>query len=135
MSTQVTTIKEILSWIDRYIIPLAAIGIGIFFLFHHFAKPPIKTPDDVVYVQGKVADYSFLPKPGQRATLERYYIWMDNYACTLQIKADYMSYFTVQDLNGISKKETVYRSPFPKDMSTICKTEKARFSSFQLTRV
>jgi hypothetical protein len=114
MSTQVTTTKEILSWIDTYIVSIAAIGIGLFFFFHHVARPHLKTPNDVVYVEGKVTNYSFQPKPGQRAALEQYYIWLDNYACTFQIKADYLSYFYRSRFERDIKKGDTIRISIPK---------------------
>jgi len=101
-SKQMATIKEIFKWVDQYTATIAAIGIGLFFIFHHFGRPNLKTPSSVVYVEGKVTDYSFPHKPGHKVAPKQYYIWLDNYACTFQIKSDFISYF--------------YRSRFERDV-------------------
>ena len=90
---KVTTIKKILKWVNTYIATVAAIGVGLFFFFHQLERPNLKTPDKILHLEGQVIDYSFQLKRGYRATLKQYYIWLDNYDCTFQIKADFLSYF------------------------------------------
>lgn len=129
-----TTIKKILSWIDTYIVSIAAMGIGIFFFLHHLERPHLKTPNDVVYVEGKVADYSFEPKPGQKATLEHYYIRLDNYACTFRIKTDYLSYFYRSRFERDIKKGDSIRISIPKIYANHLKDSKSKIFILSVTK-
>lgn len=70
-----------------------AVAVGLFMLFHQFERPNLKTSDKILHIQGQVDQYSFQRKPGYRATLKQYYIWLNNYPCTFQIKADFLSFF------------------------------------------
>jgi hypothetical protein len=106
--------KKILNWVDQYTLTIAAIGIGIFFFYHHYTRPRLKAPDDVVYVEGRVADYLFQHKPENRVALKKYYIWLDNYACTFQIKTDYLSYFYQSRFERDVKKGDSIRLSIPK---------------------
>ena len=86
-------LKKIFKWLDKYIVTVAAVTGGLFMFYHQFERPNLKTPDSIMFVEGQVVDYSFQRKIGYRATRRQYYIWLDNYPCTFQIKADFISYF------------------------------------------
>ena len=134
MSTHVTTIKQILNWVDTYIVTIAAIGIGLFFFFHHFDRPILKTPSNVVFVEGKVADYSFQHKPDNRVALNKYYIWLDNYACTFQIKTDYLSYFYQSRFERDIKKGDSIRLSIPKIYENQLKDRKSKIFILSVTK-
>jgi hypothetical protein len=87
------TLKKILKWIYNYTATVAAIGIGLFFFIHQFERPNLKTADKIITLEGNVTNFSFNHKAGYKANLKQYYIWLDNYPCTFQIKADFLSYF------------------------------------------
>jgi hypothetical protein len=134
LSTQVTTIQKILNWIDTYIVPIAAIGIGIFFFLHHYARPVLKNPYDVVYIEGRVADYSSRPQQGQQATLNQYYIWLDNYPCIFQIKADYLSYFYRSRFERDVKKGDSIRLSIPKVYENQLKNRKSKIFTLSVSK-
>lgn len=134
MSTKVTSIKEILNWVDSYIVTIAAIGIGIFFFFHHVERPELKTPSNVVFIEGKVADYSFEHKPSHRPALKQYYIWLDNYPCTFRIKTDYLSYFYQSRFERDIKKGDSISLSIPKVYETQLKERKSKIIILSITK-
>jgi hypothetical protein len=87
-------------------------AIGLAILYHHFQRPDLKTSDKILHIEGHVDQYSFQQKSGHRATLKQYYIWLDNYPCTFQIKADFIPFFNQTQFeseikNGVSLKLTI----------------------------
>lgn len=86
-------LKNIFNWVDKYFVTVLTVAIALFMLYHQFERPNLNTPDKILHLQGQVDEYSFQRKPGYRATLKQYYIWLDNYPCTFQIKADFLSFF------------------------------------------
>jgi hypothetical protein len=88
------TIRQILKWIDKYTATVAAVSVGLFFFYHQTTRPNLSSNDDILLLEGRVVDYSFKRgTPSLRATSKLYYIWLDNYPCTFQIKADFLSFF------------------------------------------
>ncbi|GHS94095.1 hypothetical protein FACS1894207_1680 [Bacteroidia bacterium] len=66
---------------------------GLFFCYHYIDKPKIKTVDDLLFLQGPLADYSFVYEINGRRSSTLYYIWLDNLPCTFQIPADWVDSF------------------------------------------
>jgi hypothetical protein len=89
----VTKIKKILKWMNTYTAAIAIVSIGMFFFYHEFERPKLKTSIDILQLEGKVTNYSFTIKSGFKSTLKQYYIWLENYPCAFQIKADFLPYF------------------------------------------
>ncbi|UOK42156.1 MULTISPECIES: hypothetical protein [Flavobacterium] len=67
--------------------------VGIFFLYHQYERPNIKSIDDITFIEGRIKDYSFKYKGGGRAISRQFYIWVQGYDCKFQIAADYLPYF------------------------------------------
>lgn len=88
-----TLLKNILNWLDNYTGPFVSIVVGVFLIIHQMGRPNLKTQDDLMTLEGNVTHFSFKYKPGYKATLMQYYIRLDNYPCTFQIKADFLPYF------------------------------------------
>ncbi len=86
-------LKRIFKWVDNYFVTVAAIAVGLLFFYHEFTRPNLTSKNDVLYIEGQVSDYSFKRIPGFRSSSEQYYIWLDEYPCTFQIKADFISFF------------------------------------------
>ena len=88
------TLKEILKWTNKYTATVAAVMVGIFFLYHQTTRPTLSSNNDILNIAGRVSNYSFkIGGPSGRATSKLYYIWLDNYPCSFQIKADFLSFF------------------------------------------
>ena len=75
----------------------------------------MKTKDDITFLEGNVADFSFEIKSGYKSSLKQYYIWLDNYPCTFQIKADFLPYFFQSRFEDEIKKGDKIRVAIPKD--------------------
>jgi hypothetical protein len=108
-------LKKTLIWIDTYIVTIATISIGILFFVHQFEKPNLKTKDDIMFLEGNVADFSFEIKSSYKASLNQYYIWLNNYPCTFQIKADFLPYFFQSRFEDEIKKGDKIRVAIPRD--------------------
>ncbi|HEY3371523.1 MAG TPA: hypothetical protein VGK10_11775 [Prolixibacteraceae bacterium] len=134
MSKQVTPINDIFKWVDTYTATIAAIGIGLFFFFHHLEKPKVKTPYKVVDIEGQVADYSFQPQPGKKATLKQYYIWLDNYACTFQIKTDFLTYFYRSRFERDVKRGDSIRISIPKIYESKLQDKKSKIFTLSISK-
>ncbi|KUO69397.1 MAG: hypothetical protein APF83_11335 [Lutibacter sp. BRH_c52] len=88
------TLKKILKWTNKYTATVAVVAVGIFFLYHQTTRPTLSSNDDLLNIVGRVTNYSFkIGRPSSRATSKLYYIWLDNYPCSFQIKADFLSFF------------------------------------------
>ncbi len=109
------TIKKILKWVDNYTVTVACIAGGLFFLYHQLTRPNLKSKDDILQVEGQVSNYSFKRIPGARATSKQYYIWLDNYPCTFQIKADFLSFFFQSSFENEIRKGDNVKLTIPKD--------------------
>jgi hypothetical protein len=90
----VQKVKKILKWIDKYTATVVAIAVGLFFLYHQTTRPTLSSKNDILNIDGRITNHSFkIGGPSARATSKQYYIWLDNYPCTFQIKADFLSFF------------------------------------------
>ena len=92
------------------------IAIGLAILYHHFQRADLKTPDKILHIEGRVSQYSFQQKPGHRATLKQYYIWLDNYPCTFQIKADFLPFFNQTQFESEIKNGDNLQLTIPKEL-------------------
>jgi hypothetical protein len=68
-------------------------AVGLFFFYHQYERPNIKSSADITFVEGQIKDYFFTYKGGGRASSRKFYIWLQGYDCTFQIAADYLSSF------------------------------------------
>jgi hypothetical protein len=87
--------KNISPWLDRdyYLFTTATILVTIA-IFHHFlTKDKFENDQAITRIKGNFIDYSFVHAQGARGTTRTYYFWLDNYDCTFQIPADYLSFF------------------------------------------
>ena len=89
---QKTFWRIVLRWIDRdyYLFTTGTFLISILIFYHSFTKDKFSNDSDLTKVSGKLIDYSFTH--GSRGT-KMYYLWLENYQCTFQIPADYLSIF------------------------------------------
>ena len=81
--------KEINKWFVLMLFP----SVGLFLLFHYTQRPKVENQNDLIYVEGRIKDYSFEYKSGGKATSRQFYIWIQGYDCKFQIIADYLPYF------------------------------------------
>lgn len=109
------TIKKTLKWLNTYDAIVFAVAVSLFFFYHQFERPKVKTSADILHLEGKVIGYSFQLKPGFRATLKQYYIWLDNYPCSFQIKADFLSYFYQTKFENEIKTGDIIKLTIPKE--------------------
>jgi hypothetical protein len=112
----VKRLKNIFDLVDKYFVAVLTVTIGLAIFYHHFERPNLKTPDKLLYIEGQVDQYSFQRKPGYRATLKQYYIWLDNYPCTFQIKADFLSFFNQTQFENEVKKGDKLKLTIPKEI-------------------
>lgn len=84
-----TTTQKILRFFALSLFPI----VGIFFLYHQYERPNIKSVNDITFIEGRIKDFSFKYKGGGRAMSRQFYIWVQGYDCKFQIAADYLSYF------------------------------------------
>jgi hypothetical protein len=84
--------SKINPWLDRdyYAFTSITILLSIVTLSYFFTKDKIRSENDLTKIEGKYNSYSF--KKGNRGTL-MYYFWLNEYKCTFQIPANYISYF------------------------------------------
>jgi hypothetical protein len=106
---------KILKWLDTYTATVFTVVVGLFFFYHQFERPNLKTSNNILHLEGKVSDYSFQLKPGYRATLKQYYIWLGNYPCSFQIKADFLSYFYQTKFENEVKTGDIIKLTIPKE--------------------
>lgn len=91
-------------------------AIGLAILYHHFQRPDLTAADKILHIEGHVVQYSFQEKPGHRATLKQYYIWLDNYPCTFQIKADFLPFFNKKQFESEIKNGDNLKLTIPKEL-------------------
>lgn len=109
------TIKKILKWTNKYTATVAAILVGLFFLYHQTTRPTLSSNDDLLNLTGNISNYSFkIGGPSARATSKQYYIWLDNYPCTFQIKADFLSFFRQTLFENEIKRDNKLHITIPK---------------------
>jgi hypothetical protein len=110
------TLKKILSWTNKYTATVASLAVGLFFLYHHTTRPTLSSSDDILNIGGRITNYSFkIGGPSARATSKQYYIWLDNYPCTFQIKADFLSFFYQTKFENEIKKGDNLKLTIPKE--------------------
>jgi len=98
--------------------------IGIFFLYHQTQRPKVKSENDLIYIDGKIKDYSFAYQSG-RSTSKIFYIWIEGYKCKFQIIADYISYFEKSKFEENKKLGDSLSISIPKENETeLYKNEK-----------
>jgi len=115
----VQTLKKTLKWIDKYTATVAAIAVGIFFLYHQTTRPTLSSKDDILNIAGSVTNYSFkIGGPSARATSKQYYIWLDNYPCTVQIKADFLPFFRQTLFENEIRKGKELQLTIPKEFES-----------------
>jgi len=76
----------------------------IYFLYIGLTREKIESENDLTEVHGKFSNYSFKDNTGNKRQGHQYYIWIDSYRNTFQIKADYLKIF-----NGVEFITTVRR--------------------------
>ena len=96
---------------------------GLFFLYHQIQRPNLKTEKDLIEIKGKIVDYSFTREIGYRATLKKYYIWLDQYPCTFQIKADFLPFFSEYRFKKAVKRGDRIKLTIPKEYNLMKKNE------------
>jgi hypothetical protein len=106
---------KIFNWIDKSFFTIIAVAVGISFLYFKITSPRLKTATDFLHIDGKVSYYSFENVPGHRSTLHQYYIWLDNYNCTFQIKADFLPNFDHLNFENEIRKGDVLKIIVPKE--------------------
>jgi hypothetical protein len=87
------SISKLFNWLDTYKPGLGFFFIGILMLSTEIRKESILDSTDVVEIHGTLNEYSFEKIPRHRNPLEQYYIWLEEYECTFQIKADFIPFF------------------------------------------
>ena len=95
-----------------------AVVVGLFMFSHQYERPNLKSLDKILQIKGKVDKFSFLHKQGYRATLTQYYIWLDNYPCTFQIKADFTSFFDQKGFENDIKIGDIVNLTIPKEFES-----------------
>lgn len=109
------TLKRILKWADNYTATVAGVVVGLFFLYHQTTRPNLSSKDDILFLEGRVVNYSFkIGGPSARATPKQYYIWLDNYSCTFQIKADFLTFFNQTRFENQIRKGDSLKLTIPK---------------------
>jgi hypothetical protein len=130
---------QISEWFDRdkYLFSSLTIFAGLFFFYHQYTRDTLKSDKDLLQVNGIVKDYSFADKKEPRRTVHEYYIWLDNYASTFQIQADFLDIFNRVDFEKevnkgdsisltISKQRTDYLSDPEENIFVFSLAKKSR---------
>ena len=84
---------QLFRFADKYKAAVFLIMVSGFFFYHQIQRPALTSSDDIKEIEGDVQDYSFEHPHGFRGRLTQYYIWLDQYPCTFQIKADFSPFF------------------------------------------
>lgn len=87
--------KQVFTSKYDFVATIIAIGLGILMIYSKFQGPKLQSQSDTTEIIGHLKNYSFkhLPSGGRTGTVKQYYIWLDEYPCTFQIKADYLPIF------------------------------------------
>jgi hypothetical protein len=109
-------IKQILKWSFKNFLTLFLVVIGIYFIQEEIRKPDLTTEDSIVFIEGRVIDYSFHESPRIKGpgNLYHYYIWLDEYISRFQVKADYTPFFDVTEFQRTVIKGDTIKLAIPK---------------------
>jgi len=80
---------------EKYLRLLFGIAALAYFSYQGLTREKIESEGDLTEVQGKFLKYSFQDHTGYKRQGHQYYIWIDAYPNTFQIKADYLGIFRV----------------------------------------
>lgn len=74
-----------------------------------FTDDKVESEDDLIEIEGQLADYSFKDVTGYKRTGHEYYLLLDNYSNVFQIKADYLNDFKALDfISTVNKGNKVF---------------------------
>jgi hypothetical protein len=82
---------------DRYLGLIFCIAFSIYFTYEFFTGDKVESEDDLIEIEGRLADYSFKDGTGYKRIGHEYYLLLDNYSNVFQIKADYLNDFKALD--------------------------------------
>lgn len=78
---------------DRNMRTLLLTVVGIYFIVEHSISERPMSTSDLVDLEGTISHYSFEDNTGSRGAGRQYYIYLNEYPTTFQIKADYLRFF------------------------------------------
>lgn len=87
------SLNKFFNWLDTYRAGLAFIFAATLMFSTEIRKESILDSKDVTEINGTLNEYSFEKVPGYKHTLQQYYISLDEFECTFQIKADFIPFF------------------------------------------
>ena len=102
--------QKISPWFERkyYFFTTFSFIVAIVTLIEFFLKDDVKSEKDLIILTGQVSNYSFKDISKGNRMLHEYYIWINNYSNTFQIKADYIKYFRTIDFeNKVLSSKTI----------------------------
>jgi len=87
------SLNNLFNWLGTYKAGLAFFFIAILMFSSEIRKESILDSKDVIEIHGTLNEYSFEKVPGYKHLLQQYYISLNEYECTFQIKADFIPFF------------------------------------------
>lgn len=108
-------VKQIFTSKNDFVASIVAIGLGILFIYNDSQGPNLQSQGETTEITAHVTNYSFKHIPGYRGTSKQYYIWFDEYPCTFQIKADYLSIFDQLSFIAMVSPGDKLTATFPKE--------------------
>ena len=121
--------QTISPWFDKkyYAFTTGTIIVGLLFFLHFVTKPKVKSESDLYHISGQLSNYSFKDSKGARATGHQYYIWLDNYSNTFQIKADYLGFFKQKDFEKRVSQKQILNLTIPNELRSKLNTNEKIF--------
>jgi hypothetical protein len=86
-------VKKIFRGIGKYHVTAFALPVGIFLFYEEYKAPTVENQDDLINIEGRIQNYTFQDKQGARGMKYEYYIFLKDFPCRFQIKADYLQLF------------------------------------------
>lgn len=100
---------------------------AIYFYYTEATRERLSTTDDLVALEGRLINYSFKDNTGFKKQGHTYYIYLNEFSCTFQIKADYLRFFNRPQFENNVKPNDRFKLTIPKYQEHLLRSSETVF--------
>lgn len=132
------SILDILKFLSKYGIYLFLILFGAYSIYDGLTKKKINI-SDLYAIEGTLSNYNFEVKNGgfKKPKTYHYYLWLNEFPCTFQIPADFISHFSEKEFknNTLKGGKYILKISFKDSSSLKLSNKKIRIYSLSQERL